>query len=161
MKTTRLLILLATSALLGDAVRAHDKVAPLTDAQKAYLANYEAVRAALAADDLAAAKKAAAVMVKAAPAEDQGKAGEKAEDNKPRAYLEAAQKLSTAGYIAAAREAFKVLSKRAVHYAGGKDGYFVANCPMVQGGEGDWVQTSKKISNPYFGKAMLTCGSIK
>lgn len=25
----------------------------------------------------------------------------------------------------------------------------------------DWVQTSEKISNPYAGKEMLTCGSIK
>lgn len=32
---------------------------------------------------------------------------------------------------------------------------------MVEGGEGDWVQTTTKINNPYFGKAMLTCGSIK
>ena len=61
----------------------------------------------------------------------------------------------------AARTALKALSKRAIHYAEGKEGYFVANCPMVEGGEGDWVQTSQKINNPYFGKSMLSCGSVK
>ena len=99
--------------------------------------------------------------MKAAPAEDRGKAGEKTEDNKPRAYFEAAQKLAAAADIEAAREAFKVLSKRAVHYAENKEGYYVANCPMVKGGEGDWVKISKKINNPYFGESMLTRGSIK
>lgn len=164
MKTIRSLLALASVGLLGIAVHAHDKSAPLTDAQKSYLSSYESVRASLAADNLAAAKKAADVIAKAASAEDQGKAakaGEKAEDNKPRAYFEAAQKLATAADLDAAREQFKVLSKRAVHYGEGKEGYYVANCPMVKGGEGDWVQTSKQISNPYFGKAMLTCGSIK
>lgn len=164
MKSIRLLTVLALTALFDVTARAHDKSAPLNDAQKAYLSSYESVRVALAADNLAAAKKAADVIAKAAPAEDQGKAakaGEKAEDNKPRAYFEAAQKLATAADLDTAREQFKVLSKRAVHYGEGKEGYYVANCPMVKGGGGDWVQTSKQISNPYFGKAMLTCGSIK
>ena len=25
----------------------------------------------------------------------------------------------------------------------------------------DWMQTSKKVSNPYGGKEMITCGEIK
>jgi len=133
MKSIRLLLALAPVALLGRAAYAHDNSAPLDARQKAFLTQYEAVRAALAADNLAAAKTAAAPLAK----------------------------LASAGSLAAAREAFKAVSKRAVHYATGKEGYFVANCPMVDGGEGDWVQTSNKIGNPYFGKAMLTCGSIK
>ena len=76
-------------------------------------------------------------------------------------FVAALTAFTAADSLAVTRAEFKALSKRAVHYAEGKDGYFVANCPMVEGGEGDWVQTSKKINNPYFGKRMLTCGSIK
>jgi len=35
-----------------------------------------------------------------------------------------------------------------------------AVCPMVQGREGYWLQARKEITNPYFGKAMQSCGSI-
>lgn len=154
MKTIRILIALALTALFGAAARAHDKAAPLDAGQKAFLGQYEKVRAALAADDLAAAKSAAAPLAKdlAEVAKEQTKA---------QSAADAAKKLTSATSLAEARESFKGVSKRAVHYAQGQKGYYVANCPMVEGGEGDWVQTSTKISNPYFGKSMLTCGSIK
>lgn len=154
MKTIRLLLASATSALLLTAARAHDKSAPLDVGQKAFLAQYEKVRAALASDDLAAAKSAAAPLAKdlAAVAKEQSKAQPAAD---------AAKKLASAASLAEAREAFKAVSKRAVHYAQGQKGFYIANCPMVDGGGGDWVQTSTKIRNPYFGKSMLTCGSIK
>ncbi len=160
MKTIRLLLSLAASAIFGVAAFAHDKAAPLNDDQKAFLSQYEAVRAALAADDLAAVKKAAsgiATTPKTPPVEPLT-AEQKDRQEKFAALV---KKIATADSIKTARVEFKALSKRAIHYAEGKEGYFVANCPMVEGGEGDWVQTSKKISNPYFGKSMLTCGSIK
>ena len=31
-------------------------------------------------------------------------------------------------------------------------------CPMVPGGEGDWLQTSEPLANPYWGSEMLRCG---
>jgi hypothetical protein len=153
-KSIRILQAIGLSALLGLTAQAHDKNAPLTDAQKTFLSQYDAVRAALAADDLAAAKKAATVVGKdlAVIAKD---------DSKAQPAADAAKKLAGADSLKTAREAFKALSKRAVHLAGSQQGYYIANCPMVEGGEGDWVQTTTKISNPYFGKAMLTCGSIK
>ena len=154
MKNIHILVALAVMTVLGTAARAHDKSAPLDADSKSYLTQYENVRAALAADDLASAKKAAGEIAKqlSAMVKDHPRA-EPAAD--------AATKLASAESLAAAREAFKPLSKRAVHLVANQEGYYVANCPMVAGGEGDWVQTSKKISNPYFGKAMLTCGSIK
>lgn len=154
MKTIRILTALVLTAITGIVARAHDKSAGLDDGQKAFLAQYEKVRAALASDDLAAAKSAAAPLAKdlVAVAKEQSKAQPAAD---------AAKKLASAASLAEAREAFKAVSKRAVHYAQGQKGFYVANCPMVEGGGGDWVQTSTKISNPYFGKSMLTCGSIK
>ena len=123
---------------------AQEKRTALSADQKAFLERYEAVRAGLAADDLGAAKKASAGII----------AG-------PAAAAEAAKNLSAAESIEAAREAFKALSKQAVSVTEGQPGYYHAHCPMVPKQEGDWVQTSKKISNPYFGKSMATCGSIE
>lgn len=125
-------------------VHAEEKRAALSADQKAFLERYEAVRAGLAADDLGAAKKASAAIAAA-----------------PGATADAAKKISDAESIDAAREAFKALSKQAVSVAEGQPGYYHAHCPMVPKEEGDWVQTSKKISNPYFGKSMPRCGSIE
>ncbi|MBL9188372.1 MAG: DUF3347 domain-containing protein [Opitutaceae bacterium] len=153
-KSIRILQAIGLSTLLGLTAQAHDKSAPLTDAQKSFLAQYEAVRAALATDDLAAAKTAATIVEKDLVAVAK-------EDTKAQPAADAAKKLSGADSLKTARQAFKALSKRAVHLAGSQKGYYIANCPMVEGGEGNWVQTTTKINNPYFGKAMLTCGSIK
>ena len=60
--------------------------------------------------------------------------------------------------IAAARKEFATLSARALQVTAGHDGYYHVNCPMLKK---DWVQTTDKISNPYAGKSMLTCGVIK
>jgi len=39
---------------------------------------------------------------------------------------------------------------------------FVLHCPMANSNKGaDWLSSSKEIKNPYYGKAMLTCGEIK
>ncbi len=125
--------------LFGTAALAHDTRAPLTESRKQFLAGYEVVRAALANDDLEAARKAAAAI----------------SDN------EHAERLAKAGTIAEARDAFKKLSARAVHLVVHQDGFFIAHCPMVKDGGGDWVQLTETVSNPYFGKSMLRCGSIK
>lgn len=40
--------------------------------------------------------------------------------------------------------------------------YFLAHCPMAFNNRGaSWLQSEKDILNPYFGKKMLTCGSIQ
>ncbi|MCA9215951.1 MAG: efflux RND transporter periplasmic adaptor subunit [Planctomycetales bacterium] len=33
-------------------------------------------------------------------------------------------------------------------------------CPMVEGGSGDWLQSSSELRNPYFGSQMLQCGEV-
>jgi len=155
MKLIRILLVFGLSALLGAAARAHDKNAPLDNDQKQFLTQYELVRAALAADDLAGAKKAAAI-VAAMPVIHH----ENGVDAPP-GYVQDARKFAGAKSLEDAREVFKSFSKRAVHVAEGKPGYYVAHCPMVPNDEGDWVQTSTRISNPYMGKAMPSCGSLK
>jgi Cu(I)/Ag(I) efflux system membrane fusion protein len=41
------------------------------------------------------------------------------------------------------------------------DGLAIAHCPMAFDGKGaKWIQRGDQIANPYFGGAMLTCGSV-
>ncbi len=108
--------------------------AELSDADKKFLALYEEVRVALAADDLAKAKEAAT------PLGEEGNG------------------IAQADKIATARAEFAKLSESAIALAKGAEGYYVVNCPMLKK---DWVQTSTTISNPYAGKEMLTCGVVK
>lgn len=145
MKSIRVLLLasLAPLALSTAALYAADHghgsgahVAELTKAQTKFLANYEGVRSALAADDLEAAKRSAANITES----------------------QNAAQLSKAPSLNAARVAFKKLSAEAIQLAKGHEGYYVANCPMAGS---DWLQATTQISNPYLGRQMSTCGSIK
>jgi hypothetical protein len=64
-KTIRSLVSVSLG-LFAFSAFAHEAGAPLTDFQKNYLKQYDGVRAALAADDLAAAKKAAGTPMRSA-----------------------------------------------------------------------------------------------
>lgn len=108
---------------------------------------YAKVAADLAADDLEAAKKDAASLVAEA----------KESDHKDLATEAAA--VAESDSIDKARESFKTLSKSVIPLAKGATGYYVMTCMMTK--DGDWVQFGPQVANPYFGKAMLTCGMIK
>jgi hypothetical protein len=126
------LFVFAMAAAFGFAV--YVSAADLTDSDKQFLSGYEKVRAALAADNLAEAKTAA---------------GEMGEEGAAIAKSES---------IITARKEFAPMSERAINLSKGQQGFYVVNCPMLKK---DWVQTSTKISNPYAGKEMLTCGVVK
>lgn len=127
MKTIGIIGLVALCVALGNAL-----AAPLSDNDKQFLAGYEKVRAALAADDLGAAK--------AIDLGDDGVA------------------LAKSSSLKEARVAFEKLSDKAKQLVAGQAGYYVVNCPMLKK---DWVQNSEKIGNPYYGKEMASCGEIK
>ena len=129
MKTIGIIGLVALCVALGNAL-----AAPLSDNDKQFLAGYEKVRAALAADDLGAAKAAMTDLG------DDGAA------------------LAKCNSLKEARAAFEKLSEKAKRLAAGQTGYYVVNCPMLKK---DWVQNSEKIGNPYYGKEMASCGEIK
>jgi Protein of unknown function (DUF3347) len=73
-----------------------------------------------------------------------------------------AETLAKAKDLKSAREAFKPLSASLVKYLAdnkaGKDAYHEAYCPMVKA---SWLQKGTDIKNPYMGKEMLTCGTLK
>lgn len=126
---TTIVTILAAGFTLGCAL-----ADPLSPADKEYLAGYEKVRSALAADDLAAAQTAA------------------------KSLGEEGTSVSESRSLEAARSSFAALSAKAEKLASGQPGYYVVHCPMAKK---DWVQTSETISNPYYGKEMAACGVIK
>src|SRR5438132_11046816 len=73
-----------------------------------------------------------------------------------------AETLAAAKNIKQARDAFKPLSGSLVKYLAdnkaGKGVYHEAYCPMAKAG---WLQTEKEVRNPYYGKSMLDCGTLK
>lgn len=66
--------------------------------------------------------------------------------------------------LADLRVQFKPLSKLMIDFATAfgpfEQPVFVQHCPMADQNKGaDWLSVQKNIRNPYFGDAMLTCGS--
>jgi len=111
---------------------------------KHMLEGYLEVSKALTKDDLAAAKEAAEEM---------------ADHDKKSSLAKPATAIAKSKDITAAREHFVHLSKAAIKLAEKQKGYVVMVCPMVK--DGEWLQTDKKVKNPYMGKKMLTCGAPK
>lgn len=108
----------------------------LVDADRHLLSSYEAIRAALAADNLEGARATASGL----------------SENANAVVIARADSLNTA------RMAFKKLSAEAIAIGANLPGFVVVHCPMA---EADWLQTSRGISNPYLGKKMPTCGKVK
>ncbi len=110
---------------------------------------YDAIRAALAADDLPAAKKAASSLATQVSAATPS-------------ITASAKKLANEGDVAAARLAFGELSEAWMAYLVAhpavQKGLFAFQCPMAKGYK-KWVQKEKTMANPYMGKRMLQCGT--
>ena len=67
--------------------------------------------------------------------------------------------------IAHQREHFDMLSDDIYSFVktfGSSQTLYKDNCPMYSQGQGaDWLSEIKEIKNPYLGKKMITCGSVK
>ncbi|MEI8340112.1 MAG: DUF3347 domain-containing protein [Verrucomicrobiota bacterium] len=125
-------------------------VSPLSAADNAHsktLQQYDAVRTALVADNLAAAKKAGTALAAAAKEESVSD------------IQDASQKLADSSSLKDARAAFLIISLVIEKMVKGQPGYFVVTCPMIKGSV--WVQTTDKIGNPYAGREMPECGEIR
>tara|TARA_R110002050_G_scaffold222322_2_gene358185 strand:+ start:134 stop:616 length:483 start_codon:yes stop_codon:yes gene_type:complete len=134
--------------------------APAAGAAPAYvdalLAPYLELQTALAADDLPGAQGAARALLTAAQTDDAG--------NALKPSVEAiinAEKLPTARVNFLRTSNTLIALVRETDGAGQRHLY-VAHCPMAFGGRGgDWLQKDEHIANPYYGSAMLTCGTTK
>jgi len=82
------------------------------------------------------------------------------------AVVKAATKMEEASDLAEQRLAFSPLSdEMAKLVKGGKlssGSLYLEYCPMANDNTGAyWLSNEKEIKNPYFGKMMLRCGSVK
>jgi hypothetical protein len=113
-------------------------------AEPAVIAAYIDAQQALAADDVTGAKRALA-RLEAAIAEP--------------AVDRLANAAAAAADIGAMRVAFKPLSEAFVRLPWPRE-YQPMYCPMFDGNAGaTWVQKAGPVTNPYYGKAMLHCGT--
>ena len=139
-------VLLVGVLLFAQSLRAAELPAALVDP-------YLQVQVALAGDQFSGIAAHAKAIETAATA--LGSGAEK--------LVDGAKKLGAAADIAAARTAFGELSAALAAYAEATKSTFgkdvrLAYCPMVNK---PWLQKDKEIRNPYYGAAMLTCGSFK
>ncbi|MCB1234932.1 MAG: efflux RND transporter periplasmic adaptor subunit [Verrucomicrobiae bacterium] len=133
------------------------------------LDRYLEIHAALAGDDLAPARKAAAVLVEGLDATDMALLAEKPHEfwmGELIPMREAAAALSRSPDLDAARGEFHRLSDRLIAVARAFDPpsakpLSVVHCPMAFQNRGaDWLQNGAEIRNPYFGARMLKCGEV-
>ena len=115
----------------------------------ATLADYERIRALLAADEMNGLPEAAQALAASATRSSYT------------AVAASATKLAGASEIEAARLAFGEVSREVVTLLAQDPalakGQHVFECPMVKGYR-KWIQPSQDMANPYMGKKMLACG---
>lgn len=142
-RTLTIIVSVLAAALITTPATAKEASKELAACLKAY----HEVHDALANDDLTGAKKAANDLA------------EKATPAKCVSTAKHAGELAQSTSLESAREHFKPISEECIKMAEGVDGQYVFHCPMAKS---EWLQTdSKKVSNPYMGKKMPTCGSLK
>jgi membrane fusion protein, copper/silver efflux system len=132
------------------------------------LAAYLDLQKALADDDLERARKAAQAVTSAAKATlTKTPKAARAWATMSRALREQAEHLGKATTLEAARAGLESLSESTQemlrHFGNPLDApVHLALCPMAFDGRGAmWLQEETAIDNPYFGKAMRTCGELK
>ena len=142
-KTLNVIISVLTAGLISTPAFAKEA----TKEEAACLKAYHQVHDSLAKDDLAGAKKAASDLA------------EKATPAKCVTTAKHADELAKSTSLESAREHFKAISDECIKMFGAVDGQYVFHCPMAKS---EWLQTdSKQVSNPYMGKKMPTCGTLK
>lgn len=154
--TTRFLAV-ATLALTALTVSAQEKKAvepALMQPVKSILDHYLVIQTELAKDSVKHLDEHAEAIAKAVK-------GDSMKMLSPEVAKQA-EALAKAKNLKAAREAFKPLSASLVKYLAdhkaGKGTYHEAYCPMAKA---SWLQEENDIKNPYMGKSMLTCGTLK
>lgn len=144
------LLIFSTSALLTGCGHQSRPASSLSEKDRTILAKYEDIRAALAVDDLRAAKRAGkglATFLKPTP-------------DSPATPLDGpVGDIAEAPMLDKAREAFLKLSNDLVPTTEGVEGFYVMEAPMPVGAV--WIQPTAKVENPYVGKPMRDTGNVR
>lgn len=151
-KTARFLLAAALFALPFAGSAAEEKA--LMEPVKSVLDHYMTIQTELAKDSIKGLDEHANAIAKAIR-------GDEMKMLSPE-IAKQAETLAKAKDMKAARRAFKPLSASLVKYLAdhnaGKGTYREGYCPMVKA---SWLQKEKEVRNPYMGKAMLSCGTLK
>jgi hypothetical protein len=154
MKTDKLILSLLTLTALMAAPFARAEDPALMEPVKSVYDNYLKIQTSLAKDSLESVSNNANAMAKAIKSDDMKML--------PQQIATQATALAEAKDLKAARNAFKPLSESLIKYLAdhkvNSGVYTEAYCPMA---DASWLQVGKKISNPYMGKEMPTCGELK
>jgi Protein of unknown function (DUF3347) len=152
-KTLVLSLLAMTGVFLNTPLHAGDSPA-LMEPVKSVLDHYLSIQVELTKDSVKGVEEHANAIAKAVR-------GDEMKMLSPDVAKQA-ETLAKAKDLKATREAFKPLSASLVKYLAdnkaGKGTYHEAYCPMAKA---SWLQTEKEVRNPYYGKEMLTCGTLK
>lgn len=122
---------------------------------------YLALKNALVSSDVkAVGQSAAAALEKFRSAQGQNKVSAAIDP-----IVNGFQQISAAASIELQREAFIALSEQLISWASqgqsAKETLYVQFCPMANNNQGaKWLSVEAEIRNPYYGDAMLTCGSV-
>ena len=136
--------------ILADCSGGKRPASTLSDTDRRALDDYEQIRAALATDDPVTAKRAAAKMAAdLTPADPKTPAPP---------LLEPATGVADALALDTQRQRFELLSDRVVPMVSGMDGYYIMRSDLPN--TVPWVQRTKDVDNPFFGKLMHGVGEL-
>lgn len=131
------------------------------------VADYLALKNALVSSDEKAAAQAGAKLENSLKQFDAGKFAE-AQQAELRDIVEDATEHAehiSRSEMALQREHFEMLSRDFIDLlaiTGSDQTLYVAYCPMYNNNKGgQWLSASEEILNPYFGSAMLKCGTVQ
>lgn len=166
MKQTILMIITVAAMTVAANAQTVDKVDPDAKAQiAAALESYFAVKNALVDSNAETASSAADTLIEKLAAVDDTKltAAQNAVWTKRVVALKKdASHINKNKEISHQREHFETLSINMYAVikaiAANSEDVFLHYCPMKKA---SWLSESKEIRNPYFGKKMLDCGSVK
>ena len=116
--------------------------------------SYLALKDALAADDPAAAKQAAEALKGAASNMKGESKNLKALQKESKAMAGAADLKSQRALMSSLSTSLWALLKE----EGSTETLYLAYCPMAKA---SWLSNEKAITNPYYGKSMFSCGTVK
>ena len=79
--------------------------------------------------------------------------------------MKAVKMIAESDNLVGQREAFQVVTAGVLEWSKNNDAgstLYIQHCPMSFGNKGaDWLSLSEEVLNPYYGDAMLRCGSVK
>ena len=119
--------------------------------------DYIGIKSALASDDAGKASAAAAEFFKTSSS-----ARKALSEGQLNVLRKDAKTIADSKSISVQRKTFHNLSENMIalskEYKLSQELVYVQYCPMA---EGSWLSDESKIINPYYGKSMLSCGSVK